>query len=234
MSDYFASSTFSLVLSWLLVAPTISSLIVPAAGSLFMKFDGVPRLFSVWIALCSIFLSPFLYILLQISVGLSFPVQSIGSLLSTLVLCFYIPIVFGLLCAIGIGLPLLIVLAIAGLNTPRRVTRLLGAAVAAPLAMLLSTHLYFLVLPYAAYSTHWLKASDLIAATNGPSEYFYEYVLEPILPLAEQEIVGESARIPLTSKERLRMHVARTYLGEEKFLFYLRKTYPNTTIVEPE
>ncbi len=222
------------MLSWLLVTPTVIPLLVGAAGSLFVKFDGLPRLFSIWVALCLIFSGPFLYTLLQITVGLSYPVQSIWSLLSTLLLSFYIPIVFGLLFAVGLGLPLLVVLVIAGGSRPFRTWRLTTAAIAAPLVIFLSSHVYFLVLPYFAYSTHWLKAADLIAATNGPSEYFYEYVLEPILPLAEREIGGTSGRITLTSKERLRMHVCHTYLSKEKFRFYLRKAYPNRTIVESD
>lgn len=51
-------------------------------------------------------------------------------------------------------------------------TRLIAAAVCAPLFFFLGSLAYRVIMPFAAYSTHWLNAKEVVAATNGPAEFF--------------------------------------------------------------
>jgi len=156
---------------------------------------------------------------------MAYPVQSISAMLSSIPLAFYIPIVFGIMCAIGLLLPLVGIVGIAGYKR-MSTGRLFGAAVAAPVLLLLGTYLYFLVLPYAAYSTHWLKATDVIRATNGPPEYLYKYIAEEVTPLQFPLFVRDVGEENLTSTERLRAHVAVIYLGNKEFSSYMYNAYP--------
>ena len=115
---------------------------------------------------------------------------------------------FSLLHAVGIVLPLLLLAGIASLRQkqtkPSRL-RLIVAGLAMPFAMMLGNQMFFSLLPYAAYATHWgLAGEDIFKATNGPAEYFYGAVAEwelPFLPTNLDKYDGDSA------KDRLRAHL---------------------------
>ena len=226
MNDYFESHTISLILTWVLSIPIIVGLIAAAIGFLFEKSEGTPRFFTIWLLICLLLFSPLRYILLQLFIATAYPVQSFGALLSTVILSFYIPIVFSILYAIGLGLPLLGALTVAGFKDPTSKIRLWLSAIVTPVICIIAGWLYFLVLPYAAYSTHWLSPQDVIRATNGPPEYFYKYVAEPMTPVQFPGYVREMGPENLSAKERLRSHVAAVYLGEKAFSFFVYKSYP--------
>jgi len=226
MEDYFQSHTLSIVLTWLFSIPLIIGLVGLVLGFIFEKTEGVPRLFVIWLVICFVLLSPLRYILLQLFVGIAYPFQSFRALLSTIVLALYIPIVFGILYTIGIVLPFLGILAIVGFKEAISKIRLWLSALAAPIIFFIASYLFFWVLPYAAYSTHWLKARDVIRATNGPSKYFYTYVVEPFGFITFPRYVEEMGFDNLSSKERLRSHVAIIYLGEKEFTYFVYKSYP--------
>ena len=227
MNDYFQSHTISLILTWVLSIPIIVGLIASAIGFLFEKSKGFPRSFTIWLLICLLLLSPLRYILLQLFIATAYPVQSFGALFSTVILAFYIPIVFSILYAIGLGLPILGAFAVAGFKDPPSIIRLWFSAIATPIICIIAGWLYFLVLPYAAYSTHWLSPQDVIRSTNGPPEYFYKYVAEKWTPLQFPGYVYEMGLENLSVKERLRSHVASVYLGERAFSFFVYKSYPN-------
>lgn len=178
MDDYFQSHSVSLILAWLFSIPIILGLISGAIKILFEKTPGIPRFFTVWLVICVLLFSPIRYILLQLFIATAYPFQSLRALLATLILAFYIPIIFSIICSIGLGLPLLGTIAIAGLKDPPSKIRLWLSGIAAPIIFLIAGWLYYLILPYAAYSTHWLNPRDVIRATNGPPEYFFKYVAE--------------------------------------------------------
>src|SRR6266513_3301474 len=207
MPGDFDSHTISLILSWVFFVPLVLGVI---GAALTLSFnDEFPLAFGIWLVLCAALFSPVRYILLQLSVGFSYPLQSISAFLSSFLLALYIPIVFAILCAIGLFMPYIGILAIAG----RRTKGLLWvAALAAPFVMVVCSYLYFLMLPYAAYSTHWLKATDVIRATNGPSEYLYKYVVEEGTPLQFPGFIRQGSFASFTPTERLRAHVAAIYL----------------------
>ena len=226
MDDYFQSHTFSIVLTWLFSIPLIIALIGLAINMIFEKVEGVSRFFIAWLVICIILFSPLRYLFLQIFMAIAYPLQGLRAFLSTLLLAIYIPIVFGILYAIGFGLPAFVVFAIVGFKENFSKIRLLLSALAAPIIFLIASYLFYLVLPYAAYSTHWLNPKDVIRATNGPPEYFYRYVVEPFTPLILPRYVEEIGFDNLSPKERLRSHVALIYLGKEQFTFFVYKSFP--------
>jgi 4-amino-4-deoxy-L-arabinose transferase-like glycosyltransferase len=198
-----------------------------AIGFLFDKSESIPRIFTIWVLICLLLFSPLRYILLQLFIATAYPFQSFGAFFSSIILAFYMPIVFCILYAIGIGLPFLGVLAIVGFKDQSSKIRLWLSAIATPVICVIATWLYFLVLPYAAYSTHWLRSEDIIRATNGPSEYYFNYVAEQMTPLQFPEFVLKMGLENLSAKERLRSHVASVYLGERAFSFFVYKSYPD-------
>ncbi len=226
MDDYFQSHTFSIVLTWLFSIPLIISLIGLAIYLLFEKIEGISRLFIVWLVICIILFSPARYIFLQIFVAIAYPLQSFRAFFTTFILVIYIPIVFGIIYAISFALPTLGVVAIVGFEDNVSKIRLWLSALAAPIIFLIASHLFYLVLPYAAYSTHWLHPKDVIRATNGPPEYFYRYVVEQMTPLKFPSYAHEMGLNNLSPKERLRSHVAIVYLGQKQFNFFMYKSYP--------
>jgi hypothetical protein len=153
--------------------------------------------------------------------------QSFGAFFSCFLLAIYIPIVFGILYAIGAGLPTYALLAIIGFKEPISKVRIVIAYIPAPIIFILSSLLFYTILPYAAYSTHWLNAKDVIGATNGPPEFYYKYVMDKMLPLGMMpKLAQEIGLDTMSSKERLRVHVAALYLSDEQKDYYLNKTYP--------
>src|SRR5207247_695416 len=94
--------------------PIIAGALFGGLGMLFARVDkAIPRWFVFWMAVCIIVLSPLRYMVLQVIVASAYPVQSVRAMFSTIIsLAFYVPIVFGLLFIIGVGLPLYLTLRI--------------------------------------------------------------------------------------------------------------------------
>lgn len=225
--DFFQSHTISFILSWIFSIPILIGLLAALISMLFEKQEGVPRLFLLWILLCIIVLSPARYMLLQYFVATVYPFQSISALFSSFYLIIIIPIVYSILYAIGLGLPLFAAIAVAiGFKNAFSKVRLFVGAVTAPFIFLLGSFLFYAILPYAAYSTHMLKARDLIRATNGPAEFVYKYVVEKFTPQQFPQFAHNVGLANLSSKERLRAHVAAVYLGNKQFSYYVHKAYP--------
>jgi len=225
-TDYFQSHTISLILSWIFSIPIVIAAIAGLVSMLLEKEEGIPRLLLIWIGLCIIVLSPFRYMVLQLFMATAYPFQSFTAFFTLFLLGIYIPIVLSILYAIGLGLPFLGMLAIAGFKTTISKTRLFFVAVACPFLFFFGNYLFYHALPYAAYSTHWLNAKDVIRVTNGPAKYVYKYVVEQGTVLEFPRFATNMGLENLTSKERLRAHVAAVYLGKEEFYYYIYKAYP--------
>ncbi len=225
-SDIFSSHIVSLVLAWVSCIPIILTIIIYPIVLLFEKQEGLPRIFTIWLVLCFIFFSPLRYILLQVIVATAYPFQSFHALTTILVLI-YIPIVFSILYAVGIGLPFLSLGAIAGFKDPISKFRLFFSAILAPFVLLIFSYLFYFILPYATYSTHWLSAKDVIRATNGPAEYYFRYLAEPATPMEFGSFAMEIGLENMSSKEVLRAHIATLYLGKKELAYYIYKAYPN-------
>lgn len=123
------------------------------------------------------------------------------------------------------GLPALGIIAIIGFKNTASKIRLILASVAAPFLFLVGRFLFFNILPYAAYTTHWLKAENVIRATNGPAEYYNKYLTRWEIELNRKQY-GKELGLNLTSKDMLRARVAANYLSKEQLAYYISKAYP--------
>ncbi|MEX1185824.1 MAG: hypothetical protein WEA80_04485 [Gemmatimonadaceae bacterium] len=226
-SEPFASSTVSLILAWIFAVPALFGILAGAMGLLLEQAeDEIPRWFVLWIMLCILVFSPFRYFVLQLIIATAFPVQSVGAFLSLLLLSLYIPIVFGLLYGIGIVLPLFVSvwLAFGGLKAPKiSMPRLMLGALLTPFTLGLGYVAFFWLLQYGAMSVHWLRASDVIGATNGPALASYSVALKHFLPLP---ISGIYTEVTQNDTDMLRNHVASFYLGRQAEARYVREAYP--------
>lgn len=226
-ADPFASSTLSLILAWVLTIPFLLGVLGTGFSMLFEKADDqIPRWFVVWIIVCIVVFSPLRYMILQVIIGTAYPVQSLSAFLSLFLLTFYIPIVFGLLYFIGVGVPLLatVRLSFGKLASPVITkTRLFFASILAPVAMSAGYVGFFWLLQYAAYSTHWLRADDLIGAANGPATVAYSGALKYLLPLP---VSGYYKDVSNTDRDMLRNHIATFYLGRGAEARYVKLAYP--------
>ena len=224
--DYFQSHTISLILSWIFFVPMVFGAIGGIVYLLFEKIEeGIPRTFLIWMLVCVLVFSPFRYIILQLILYEAYSIQSISAFISGLILTTYIYFIFCPLWAVGMALPGVGVIAIIGFKNTTSKTRLILASVAAPFLFLIGSFLFFNILPYAAYSTHWLKAENVIRATNGPAEYYYKYFARWEVELNRKQY-GKELGLNLTSKDLLRAHVAASYLSKEQLAYYISKAYP--------
>lgn len=217
----------SQILTWIFSIPLILGILAWTVSMLFEKQEGVPRIFIVWLLICLLLFSPVRYILLQLFIAIAFPFQSIAGFLSTILLALYIPVVFGILYVIGLGIPLLLTLLIAGKKESPSKGRLFLAGIATPIVFLVFSTIYYNILPYAAYSTHWLGPKEVIRTTNGPSYYFYLYAVEPFTPLLFSDFTNDIGLENMSAKERFRAHLAAVYCGNKQHWYYVSKAYPD-------
>ena len=227
-ADPFASGNLSSILSWVVTLPVILGCLFGGIGMLFERTDDeIPRWFVVWIMLCVLILSPLRYMLLQLIVASAYTVQSVGAFVSIFLLALYVPIVFGILYFVGLGLPLLLTLRIpfGNLRAPTVTKgRLLLGALVAPVNAILGYLAFFWVLQYAALSVHWLNARDVMGATNGPAAVTYSIVLKHFMPLPLRSYYSE---VTETDRDMLRNHIASYYLGRGGEASYVRLAYPD-------
>jgi hypothetical protein len=226
-ADVFDSPLISQILTWLFSIPTICAIVFGAVGMLFEKQQGVPRIYTIWLLICLILFTPVRYILLQFLTAVAFPFQSWAGLFSTFLLAPYVPIVFILLCALGLGVPFLLTALIAGKKEPPSKGRLILASAAAPIIFLVFSTIYYNVLPWAAYSTHWVGPKEIIRTANGPPYFFYRYVVEPFTPLQFSRVAYDRGLHNMTAKERFRAHLAGVYCGRDQEWYYVSKAYPD-------
>jgi hypothetical protein len=225
-SDPFHSSFLSLALAWICAIPFLVGGVSALISVVFERTGGVPKPFMLWLLGCVLVVSPFRYIVLQVLLAAAYPVQSFGALFSVIPLAIYVPIVFGLLFMLGVGLPsYIVVLIAAGRAASNAVSRgrLWLAAAVAPFAMAAGYVAFFFALEYGAFSTHWLRAHDVIGATNGPAAFVYSHGLGNLMPLP---VAGELTPVVHTDRDMLRAHVASYYLGRREFTRYVHDAYP--------
>ncbi len=211
--DPFASSAFSLILSWIFGFFVFSGILLAIISPPSEEGKVRYRLVLLWVMICAVIFAPVRYVLLQLLLSESYFVQSGSAFFSTFILVAYMPIVFGILYAFGIGLPLLAMGLIAGSKEPMSRMRIGLGLIGCPGLFYLGSIAFFWLLPYATYSTHWLRAKDLMGATNGPAEYFYEYIVDINIPYLPNWIAGNVGETP---KERLRSHLAELYVGKKQ------------------
>jgi hypothetical protein len=219
--DHFQSSFISLVLSWIFAIPLLIG-IVGWILTVFTKHDGVPWLFSVWLGLCILIFSPARYLMFLVVLASSYTVQSFGAFISSFLLAFYIPIVFGIMAFIGVGLPMLAIMPI----IKDKVTILRGiiASVILPIACTIASVIFFMVLPWAGMTVGWLKVKDVVRATNGPAALVFKYLVAHSTPII---LPGYFDETPQTDQDELRCHVAAVYISDRKTGYFVKNQYPD-------
>lgn len=220
--DVFDSSIVSSILSWLSCVPLLAW-ILAWSFTVFAKHDGIPRAFSIWLSICLIVFSPIRYLLFLGAASTCYMFQSFHAFSTIFVLALYVPIVFGLLYLIGIGLPMLSIVTFLGTSERLTFGRGLAASVVLPVACLIGSFLFHLALPYAGWTVHWLRARDVIRATNGPPALVYRYVASIGTPTHVPRFFD---RTPQAPQDLLRCHVAGVYLGDREFSYFVAHQYP--------
>jgi len=221
-NDYFASSTLSLILSWLFCIPVLLG-IVSCIFLVFQKHEGVPWFFSAWVGLCFLVFSPIRYMFFQLAVATCYPFQSIFAFVSIFWLGLLVPPAFCLLYFVGFGGPLFLTFWILGTKSPPTKLRYFASALASPFIALIGALLFSILLAFASLSTHWLRAEDVIRATNGPAYYVFGYFGSSKAMIALPPYVSQT---PETTRDFLRCHVAYVYLGEREHAFFVKMAYP--------
>ena len=222
-NDYFASSTISLILSWIFFVPVLLGT-VAFIFSIFRNHEDVPWAFSVWLGLCFFILSPVRYTLFQVVMAESYLFQSTTAFLVSLttLAIFLVPLAFGLLYTVGIGLPLVCVVWLSGRKTQPSRLRYVSVALVAPFIFLFGSILFSFVLPFASITTHALRAEDIIRASNGPAYY----VFACLTPRGMVALPPYISKTPQTTRDHLRSHVALMYLTNREHVYFLEKAYP--------
>ena len=150
-------------------------------------------------------------------------VQSFSAFLSIFLLAIYVPIVFGILYYIGIGLPMLSIMPI--LKNQERMTfwRGFAASFVLPIACIICSFLFFWALPLAGKSVWWLSVKDVIKATNGPPALIYKYFASPFTPTI---LPGFFEDTPQKNIDLLRCHVAAVYVSDKNLGYFVKTQYP--------
>jgi hypothetical protein len=223
MGDYFESSKLSLTLAWIFCIPLFfgfASIIITA----FKKHEGCPWLYSAWIGICFLILSPIRYVAFLVTLAASYPFQNGVAFITVFLFWLWIPalLAFAVLNAVGLIGPIYLTLWVAGDQAKFKRSRLVASAVVAPLAAFLGTFVFSLILPFAAISTHDLNADAIIKATNGPAQIVFRAQSRGMIALPPYY-----AKTTQTNTDRVRTHVALLYLSDSDHDNFLKMEYPD-------
>ena len=220
--DYFASDTLHLVLTWVAGVPALLA-VLSLTFDLFKRQEGSPWLLTAWTGLCFILFSPMRYALFLLVAAAGYPFQSWSAFWSSWLLGILVPIPFMLLVMVGIILPYMGVMWIARVERWAKWARYALAALLSPLAALLGSICFVLLLPYGSLVTHWLRAEDVIRATNGPAYYVFSWFGSSRAVVSLPKYIDKT---PGGSQDLLRCHVASTYLSDDEHVRFVRLSYP--------
>jgi hypothetical protein len=197
---------------------------IGAVTMVFMPASARLKILFAWMLLCALALSPVRYMLFQVVAAAAYPWQSLKALLSTLVLAIYIPIVWGLLTALAIVLPVFVATSILGKTATPRLSRVFACAVAFPVLCIIGSSLYYeFAFPLAARAVYWLDPADVIRSGNGPAYLTFKFIAMPYTPMSfpvpAEELSGSDLDL-------MRLHLASAYMSPEKRAWVLRRAYP--------
>lgn len=232
--EIFESHAISSALSWVGVAAILTSCALAPFASVEDSYGlRSHRILYFWLLLCLVVLSPLRYIIFQMCLAESFLVQSWGAFLTSLVALFYLPIVYGMLYVITLGIPALGTAVIAGGEISKR-WRVAVAALLAPALCLASWIPFGLLLPIAAWTVQWLDPVALVRATNGPNFYVFKYIAAPFSPIRVQFPSQELSERNLTDRDAVRLHVASVYMSSENLQWFIQEAYPGLNSVSDD
>jgi peptidoglycan biosynthesis protein MviN/MurJ (putative lipid II flippase) len=152
----------------------------------------------------------------------SYPFQSAYAFFSIfLPSCWFVPMAIGILTSIGVVLPFSLVFYILGDKNPPTKKRYWLCALSTPFIAVIGSLIFSIVLPFAAISTHWLRADDVIKASNGPAYYMF-----CTLGLGTFPLPSYVTQTPETPKDLMRCHIAYVYLDDREQGYFVQKAYP--------
>lgn len=215
--DVFASHTLSLVLSWIVGIGLLSAAVNTIVVGDFGEEMRSRRMFGLWIVATALVFSPARYMLFQVLVAEAYLFQGIRPFITGGLLAIPFGFWIGVLAGIGLYLPWLLLVAFTGKAEPLSRPRVLLASAAAPMVFCLSRRVFFWILPYMAYPLHILPVEDMVRATNGPAEVYFDYIVDlpvPGTPWPGTVVAGD------TNKERLGGHLAKVYFGTKQRRVY--------------
>ncbi len=223
-ADPFSSGTLATVLSWLDAVPIFLAVVGGAFASVFSPSRVTVKILYAWMLLCALALTPARYMIFQMMLGASYPWQSLRAFFSTFFLAIYVPIVFGFLCLVAFGIPILAAILIAGSMDEPRLSRLFVAAVVFPVACVATSWVYYdFALPLGARTLHWLHPADVMRAGNGPAYVTFKYLALPytpmMFPIPAEQLSGSDFDL-------MRLHVASVYLSPTNRAWVLKTAYP--------
>ena len=198
--DIFDSNLFSLIISWIFSIPLFIA-IISFIITIFLKNDNDSIILQIWIGLCIIALSPLRYCMFLIIASSSFPLQSLSAFIDFIILSLYIPIVYALLG----GLSFLPFLAIFKLFENPKTWKNIIIAVTFPVVCLISSLIYYNLLPYAGKTIGWVSAKNIIRATNGPAAFYFKYAVAPFDIIQLPAFYDQT---PMRDIDKLRCHIA--------------------------
>ena len=220
--EIFESGIISSILAWLSALPLMLAAVAWVFTS-FAKQEGIPRWFSIWMAVCLFIFSPARYLLFLIVAADCYAVQSWGAFFSVFLLVLYVPIVFGILYFIGVGLPMCSLIPIFGKGSQFTAARGLLASIVLPVVCIVCSFIFYWALPYAGWTVHWLKAKDIIRATNGPAAVVYRYFSSIGTPIILPAFYDQTPQQPL---DELRCHAAAVFLSDARKGYFVKHQYP--------
>jgi hypothetical protein len=221
--EIFESGIISSILAWLSALPLMLCAVTFVFTS-FAKHEGIPRWFSIWLAICLFIFSPARYLLFLIVAADCYAVQSWGAFFSLLPLSLYVPIVFAILALIGVVLPMYSLVPILDKAPVFTVARGLLASVVLPVVCIVCSFIFYWALPYAAWTVHWrLETEDVIRATNGPTAIVYRYFSSIGTPIILPRFYDQTPQQPL---DELRCHAATVFLRDSRKAYFVKHQYP--------
>ena len=220
--EIFESGIISTILAWATALPLMLSAIIWIFTS-FAKYEGIPRWFSAWLVSCIFIFSPARYMIFLLVAADCYLVQSWGAFLSVFPLALYVPIIFGLMLFLGVGIPMSSLSLIFGKTSDFSAARGVLASILLPVVCILCSFIFYWALPYAGWTVHWLKAKDVIRATNGPTAIVYSYFAAFGTPII---LPGFYDQTPQTQLDHLRCHVATVFLSDAQMGYFVKHQYP--------
>lgn len=231
MNDPFASSAFSTVCAWIM-ALSVALWVGVTLLSMLRDVSAAPRAFKILgcvVLPAFAAIGPLRYAFWQVVFWACFPFQSWRSFLETWVLVLYLPILWVLLLFLSYG-PFFLFGWLAKFEwmqdniilKPYRLVCL--AFVGVPLGLLLwSSPVFNLVgLPVFGESLHWLRAEDVIRASNGPAYLVFRTVAKGSVTFGTPPEIMDRFKESVSAEpvDSYRAHIALTYLSKSERLRY--------------
>lgn len=189
------------------------------------KNSRVSLIFTIWFLICFLYLSPYRYNLFQMILATSYPWQSLSAFFNSIVLVLYVPIIFFIHLAVSTGLPIyLYMLAVSQYETSQKKWTLIASVILIPFVCILSSIIFFYILPFTAKISSGLHYRDVVKSANGPAYTYHKYLF--ISNFTDTRGNGELDETKLTDRDKMMLHIVSFYLHQDEYSKFMNKAYP--------